>query len=82
MHGWRHPGARMERQLKRGLATLTERQQQIAKLVCEGHSNKTIARNLKLSEGTVKNHLHSIYPKLGVESRSALVIGANRSRAD
>jgi RNA polymerase sigma factor (sigma-70 family) len=78
----------MERQFKRDnianlLATLSERQQQIVMLVCEGHSNKTIARNLKLSEGTVKNHLHSIYIKLGVKSRSALVSGwANRSRAD
>jgi DNA-binding NarL/FixJ family response regulator len=69
--------------LKRELATLTERQQQIVKLLCEGHSNKTIARNLKLSEGTVKSHLHNIYIKLGVESRSALKIGwANRSPAD
>ena len=65
------------------LATLTKRQQQIVRLVCEGHSNKTIARNLKLSEGTVKSHLHNIYLKLGIESRAALAIDwVNRSRAD
>ena len=62
-------------------AILTERQQQIVDLVCEGRSNKAIARNFKLSEGTVKSHLHSIYVKLGVESRTALKIArATRPR--
>ena len=76
----------MERQFKRAdiadlSATLSKRQQQIVELVCEGLSNKTIAQRLKLSEGTVKSHLHAIYLKLGVEFRAALMIGpANRSR--
>lgn len=52
---------------------LTEREQQITKLVCDGLSNKAIAHQLGLSEGTVKLHLHHIYKKLGITTRSALL---------
>jgi DNA-binding NarL/FixJ family response regulator len=44
---------------------LTAREYEIAGLVAQGLSNKHIARLLKLSEGTVKIHLHNIYEKLG-----------------
>ena len=53
---------------------LTDRQQQVATLVCDGLSNKIIARKLGLTEGTVKIHLHLIYKKLGVRSRTHLLI--------
>jgi two-component system, NarL family, nitrate/nitrite response regulator NarL len=53
---------------------LTDRQQQVATLVCNGLSNKMIARKLGLSEGTVKVHLHAIYDTLDVLSRAELVI--------
>jgi DNA-binding NarL/FixJ family response regulator len=56
------------------LAVLTDRQQQIATLVCDGFSNKIIARKLGVTEGTVKIHLHMIYKKLGVPSRTHLII--------
>ena len=55
-------------------AALSERQQQVANLVCDGLSNKMIAEKLSLNEGTVKAHLHAIYDKLGVQSRIALMI--------
>jgi len=51
------------------LAALTERQQQVAALVCGGFSNKAIARKLGVSEGTVKVHLHAIFYKLHLRSR-------------
>ena len=41
--------------------------------LCEGHSNKALARILNIAEGTVKVHLNSIYAKLGVANRTALV---------
>jgi DNA-binding NarL/FixJ family response regulator len=53
--------------------TLSEREQQVAILVCEGFSNKLIARKLDVVEGTVKAHLHSIYRKLGIRSRIELL---------
>jgi DNA-binding NarL/FixJ family response regulator len=53
---------------------LTNRQQEVATLVCDGLSNKMIARKLGVSEGTVKVHLHAIYRKLGVLSRTDLMV--------
>jgi len=57
--------------------TLTKREEQVAALVCEGLSNKVIARRLQVSEGTVKAHLHAIFSKLGIESRFRLVVAAH-----
>jgi DNA-binding NarL/FixJ family response regulator len=53
---------------------LTDRQQQVATLVCDGLSNKMIARKLGVSEGTVKVHLHAIYERLDVRSRADLML--------
>lgn len=48
---------------------LTPREGEILSLLAEGQSNKTIARNLGISDGTVKLHVKSILRKLGVHSR-------------
>ncbi len=45
---------------------------QVVVSLCEGNSNKMIARQLNLTEGTVKVHLSNIYNKLGVANRTAL----------
>jgi len=50
-------------------ATLTPRQQQLWRLLAEGKSNKEMAYELGLSEGTVKQHLVVLYRKLEVHSR-------------
>ena len=55
------------------LAQLTRREQQIACLVCEGRSNQEVADEAKLSLAMVKKHLHSIFCKLEVPSRSRLM---------
>jgi two-component system nitrate/nitrite response regulator NarL len=48
---------------------LTPREKEILVLLAEGQSNKVIARNLGISDGTVKLHVKSILRKLGVHSR-------------
>jgi DNA-binding NarL/FixJ family response regulator len=62
------------------LTSLTERQREIVRLACEGFSNRGIAEKLGLAEGTVKCHLHAIFEKLDVRSRSALVARFGTSR--
>jgi two-component system, NarL family, nitrate/nitrite response regulator NarL len=52
---------------------LTAREREIVPLIVRGLQNKDIATELQLSEGTVKIHLHNIFRKLSVKSRSALV---------
>ncbi len=51
------------------LAELTPREREILKHLAEGQSNKVIARNLGISDGTVKLHVKAILRKLGVHSR-------------
>ncbi len=49
---------------------LTGREQEILRLVAEGRSNADLARQLWLSEQTIKVHLSNIYRKLGVANRT------------
>lgn len=53
------------------LTALTERQQQVIKLLSKGHPNKVIARELGISPSTVKVHVHAAFRALGVHSRMA-----------
>lgn len=61
-------------------ATLTRRETQVALAVLEGASNREIAQKLGLGEQTVKNHLSSIFDKLGVSSRLELALYAVHHR--
>jgi two-component system, NarL family, nitrate/nitrite response regulator NarL len=56
------------------LSALTAREAQIAKLVAEGRGNREIAAQLGITEQTVKNHLTSIFEKVGVNSRLQLAL--------
>jgi len=47
---------------------LTSREQQVLALVVEGATNPQIARRLGIAGSTVKNHISSIFEKLGVSS--------------
>jgi DNA-binding NarL/FixJ family response regulator len=55
---------------------LTEREQDVLKLLSSGITNREIATALRLSEGTVRNHLSSIFAKLGVNDRTKAVLCA------
>src|SRR5271157_6036128 len=52
---------------------LTARQQQLLALLAQGFTNKEIAASLRLSEFTVKNHVHRIMRQLNAQSRYAAV---------
>lgn len=51
---------------------LTDREREIMHLVCAGLSNKEVGRQLDVSDGTIKVHLHHIYEKLAIHNRTAL----------
>ena len=52
---------------------LTKRETQIVFLISHGKSNKQIARDLGISENTIKTFLKRIFNKIGVHSRSELI---------
>lgn len=59
-----------------GLKLLTPREEQVVALVADGLSNREAARELGLSENTVKKYLFHIFDKLGISSRVELVLFA------
>ncbi len=54
----------------------TRRECDVVRLVCAGLANKLIARRLRISEKTVKNHLSDIYHRAGLSGRTHLAIWA------
>ncbi len=60
----------------RGIGELTEREQEILRLVATGTSNKDIALQLFISSNTVKVHLRNIFAKIGVASRTEAAVYA------
>lgn len=52
---------------------LTQREKEIASLLKGGKSNKEIARELTIEVSTVKNHVHNILTKMGVQNRMQAV---------
>lgn len=59
-----------------GSSLLTPREEQVVALVAEGLGNREIARELKLSQHTIKKYLFRIFEKLGISSRVELVLYA------
>src|SRR5262245_12998917 len=60
------------------LDLLTQRQQEVFALLAKGLSNKMIARQLNITEGTVKNHVATIFDVLQVHNRVSAVVEARR----
>jgi DNA-binding CsgD family transcriptional regulator len=59
---------------------LTGREREVLWLICEGRSDSEMSEMLHLSQNTVRNHIASLYRKIGVNRRSAAIIWA-RERA-
>jgi len=61
------------------LASLTKREHEIVADLCQGLSNKEIARHRDISVNTVQNHLRAIFGKLGHNSRTKLILDLQSS---
>ncbi len=59
---------------------LTARERELLRLIAEGVSNQTIARDLHLSPKTVRNHVSNIYAKLQVADRAEAIVHARKAR--
>jgi DNA-binding NarL/FixJ family response regulator len=59
---------------------LSKREEEIARLVAEGLSNRQISQRLTLSEHTVKNYLFRVFEKIGVSTRVELALYALNRR--
>lgn len=57
---------------------LTSRETEVMCLVAQGLSNRKIAEDLFVCEGTVKMHIHNIYGKLGINNRVDLTLYAQK----
>ena len=64
-----HQGDDTEINISNLISTLTPRENEILELLADGQSNKLIAKNLGISDGTVKLHVKSILRKLEIHSR-------------
>jgi DNA-binding NarL/FixJ family response regulator len=68
----RATGERVRKRTTDPPAKLTAREAQIARLACDGLSNPEIAAQLFMSPRTVEYHLHKVFTKLDITSRSQL----------
>ncbi|MCG2634228.1 MAG: response regulator transcription factor [Gammaproteobacteria bacterium] len=70
-------GAQTNGDQPRPLSNLTEREQEIARLVGDGVNNRKIATELGITERTVKAHLGSVFDKTGATDRLQLALMVN-----
>lgn len=71
---WRPPG-----QSQLSFANLSTRERQIAVLLIEGGCAKSISRDLTIAPGTVRNHIKTVYRKLGLHSQVELMAAAREN---
>jgi len=64
--------------LEEGISSLSQRQLEVLRRAVQGKSNKVIARELFIAEGTVKAHLSAAFRALGVSNRTEAVYAASR----
>jgi DNA-binding NarL/FixJ family response regulator len=58
---------------------LTEREREVLDLIAQGHNNEAIARQLVLSQKTVRNHVSNIFTKLQVADRAQAIVRARKA---
>jgi DNA-binding NarL/FixJ family response regulator len=80
---WLHPQAQRQmldwmRRPPSPMDALTARERSVLELLAEGLSNKRIARQLELTEGTVKSYVSQVLDKLGVADRTQAALMAHR----
>ena len=63
-------------------SNLTRREAEVLRHLLYGHSNRRISRSLRISESTVKNHLHAIFVKLHASDRTQVITKAYRFMAE
>lgn len=61
-----------------GFSDLTEREQDILTLICQGMDDEAMSKRLKLSRHTIRNHVSSLYRKIGVNRRGAAILWAKQ----
>lgn len=74
------PSAEVAAGISAGKEPLTPREEEILSLIASGAHNRNIADKLFISEKTVKNHITSIFRKLGVEDRTQAVLFAIKNK--
>lgn len=75
---WSAPPRRPEQRV-----VLSEREREVLQLMTQGFTNADIARQLYLSEGTVRNYASEIFRKMGVSDRTqAVVFGLRHGLVD
>ncbi|MFI6742188.1 response regulator [Nonomuraea sp. NPDC050451] len=72
----RPEGRARPRPIPAGLDGLTDREREVLVLIARGRSNSEIAQDLSVSPSTVKNHVTSLFAKIGVRDRAQAVIAA------
>jgi DNA-binding NarL/FixJ family response regulator len=55
---------------------LTDRERTILRFLAGGYSNREISGLLKITDGTVKNHISNVFARLGVRDRTRAVLKA------
>lgn len=68
------PIVAVENKYEQRLSTLTERERSVAALAAKGKTNKEIARDLEITERTVKAHMGSVFEKCQIRDRLHLVL--------
>lgn len=64
------------RSLGADLQDLTDRERDVLGLICQGQTDSEMSEALKLSHNTIRNHIASLYRKIGVNRRGAAIIWA------